>query len=277
MFKKKIERDSAVHACLQTPEKITTPAIDNAGDLPTLDQLGLEEPLDDPRATFSFTGGETEALKQLDSYLQTSLLNGQKNSKNSNDQYSRLSPWLAFGCISPRQVYWEVLKHGHNHNSPLILDLLWRDYFRFMFKKHGMQFFKPEGFKTEKPTVAIDEEVLFDLWKNGRTGVPYIDACIHELNATGYIDNYKRRMVASYLINELHVDWTKGASYFEERLIDYSPASNWGNWAFIAGVGSDPRENKYFSSIKSSADLENKSEFIDTWLTDNTVLQASAI
>jgi deoxyribodipyrimidine photo-lyase len=188
-----------------------------------------------------------------------------KNVRNATSG-SQLSPWLTFGCISPRQVYWEAIKHEHHTNHSLILELLWRDYFRFMFKKYGNQFFKADGFKDEAPAVSADQHDLLEQWKTGNTGVPFIDACMHELNATGYINNYCRQTVAIYLVREMKVDWTKGAAYFEEQLIDYSPASNWGNWAFIAGVGSDPRDNKYFNSTKPAAGHDPKDEFIQTWL-----------
>jgi deoxyribodipyrimidine photo-lyase len=173
------------------------------------------------------------------------------------------------GCLSQRWVYHEVIKHGHGtHTSsiPLILELLWRDYFRFMFKKHGRQFFRPEGFKEEAPELAKNQDELFEQWKTGHTGVPFVDASMHELNATGYIGNYNRQIVAGYLANQLKVDWTRGAGYFEEKLIDYSPASNWGNWAFIAGVGNDPKDNRYFIGAKHTSELETNSDFINTWL-----------
>jgi len=95
--------------------------------------------------------------------------------------------------------------------------------------------------------------------------IPEIDAIMHELNATGYINNNSRQITAGFLINELKVHWTKGAVYFEEKLIDYSPASNWGNWAFIAGVN-DARESRYNIFVKPLSELENRSDFIDTWL-----------
>jgi deoxyribodipyrimidine photo-lyase len=88
---------------------------------------------------------------------------------------------------------------------------------------------------------------------------------MHELNATGYISNQSRQLAAGFLVNELKVDWTKGAAYFEEKLIDYSPASNWGNWAFIAGVN-DARESRYHVAVKPAVEFETKSDFIDTWL-----------
>ena len=270
VFKKKVERDSEVRPCIETPHNINIPEITDAGNIPTLADLGLTEPIDDPRNTFHFKGGETVALQQLEQYIQSlDHITVSKGAKHGNDHASQLSPWIAMGCLSQRQVYHEVIRHGqngHTSNSPLVLELLWRDYFRFMFKKHGKQFFKPEGFKDDAPELAPNQNELFEEWKTGHTGVPFVDASMHELNATGYISNYNRQVVANFLANHLKVDWTKGAAYFEEKLIDYSPASNWGNWAFVAGVGNDPKDNRYFAGTKPVTELEANSDFISTWL-----------
>jgi deoxyribodipyrimidine photo-lyase len=76
----------------------------------------------------------------------------------------------------------------------------------------------------------------------------------------------------------LEIDWKKGAAYFEEKLIDYSPASNWGNWAFVAGLGHDPRDNKYFNITKLSTELDTNSEFINTWAPESSIAgQAVAV
>ncbi|MEO6851687.1 MAG: DASH family cryptochrome, partial [Mucilaginibacter sp.] len=287
-FKKKVERDSEVRPCIETLDRIDIPAIDNPGDIPTLSELGLANPVDDARATFQFKGGETAALEQLLHYI--SSLDGivvNKASKHIplNDHSSKLSSWISLGCLSQRRVYSEIVAHenaSHTSNTPLILELFWRDYFRFMFKKHGKQFFKPEGFNGDLHELAINQEELFEKWRAGHTGVPFIDASMHELNATGYIPNYNRQVVASYLVNQLKVDWTLGAAYFEKKLIDYSPASNWGNWAIVAGVGNSQAEARYFSAAKQTTELETKSEFINTWLpeateADNGVIHAESV
>ncbi|QJD97247.1 DASH family cryptochrome [Mucilaginibacter robiniae] len=274
-FKKKVERDSDVRPVVQTPDQIHTPDITEPGELPTLEQLGLTEPVEDWRAQYHFTGGEAVALKQLEQYFIEHMQN--KQVKGIRHQSSRLSPWLAFGCVSPRQVYWEVVKHEMAvNNHPLTLELLWRDYFRFMFKKHSSKFFSPAGFKDTAPDLADNQDELFDRWKTGTTSVPFIDASMHELNATGYIANANRQVVSTYLVKQLKVDWTRGAQWFEEKLIDYSPASNWGNWAYIAGVGNDPRENRYFNP-KSAAELDPKGEYVKLWLQEkSSKLAASA-
>jgi deoxyribodipyrimidine photo-lyase len=269
IFKKKVERDSNVRPCIGTPENIITPVITDAGELPTLTQLGLDEPVDDPRTRIKFKGGETEGLLRLEEYFANNNQIAPTKGRNGAtvDRSSKLAPWLALGCISMRQVYWAVVKYEQannvHHTGMLELELLWRDYFRFMFKKHGKQYFTADE---QAENTSAEKQALFERWKTGNTGIPFIDASMHKLNATGYISNFSRQMVAGYLVRDLEVDWKKGAAYFEERLIDYSPASNWGNWAFVAGLGHDPRDNKYFNIAKQASELDTNSEFINTWL-----------
>jgi deoxyribodipyrimidine photo-lyase len=269
VFKKKVERDSNVRPTIGTPESISVPSIADAGELPTLEQLGLAEPTADTRSRVQFIGGEAEGLKRLEAYFENNTQTAPTKGRNGAtvDRSSKLSPWLAFGCISMRQVYWAVVKHEQANNVQntgiMHLELLWRDYFRFMFKKHGKQYFTAVE---QAEITSPEKEALFEKWKAGKTGVPFIDASMCKLNATGYISNFNRQMVAGYLVRDLEVDWKKGAAYFEEKLIDYSPASNWGNWAYVAGLGHDPRDNKYFNLAKQAGELETNSEFIGKWL-----------
>lgn len=267
VFKKKVERDSEVRSCIETPEYISLPEIIDAGNIPSLADLGLTEPIDDSRSAFHYKGGETAGLTQLQQYiLGLEQAPASKSAKFSADHSSRLSAWISLGCLSMRWVYREVTQGSHNSNSPLVLELLWRDYFRFMFKKHGKQFLGHERLKEETMALASSQDGLFEQWKAGNTGVPYIDASMHQLNATGYIGNPNRQIVARFLTSQLKVDWIKGANYFEEKLIDYSPASNLGNWAFVSGADNDPRDNRYFLGAKQTTELETQSQFISTWL-----------
>lgn len=275
VFRKKVERDSTIRPCFETPASIPVPAIGDAGEMPTLEQLGLTEPIDDTRSVMHFIGGESQALLRMQQYFwESDRLKTYKITRNEllgADYSSKFSPWLSVGCLSTRQVYWEVKRYeqerGANDSTYwLIFELLWRDYFRFMFKKYGNQFFKPGGFKGHAPDVAPNQDELFEKWKNGLTGVPFIDANMRELNATGFMSNRGRQNVASFLVHDLKVNWTRGAAYFEEKLLDYSPASNWGNWAYVAGVGNDPRENRYFNVIKQATLYDPKGDYVKTWL-----------
>ena len=273
-FRKKIERESFIKPCIDTPTQLIIPKNLEESDIPTAESLGIEIPVKDLRSVIDFKGGETAGLKRLKYFLwDTDLLQKYKLTRNGligGDYSSKFSAWLTLGCLSPREIYWEIKKYekekvANESTYWLIFELLWRDYFRFMFKKHGSKFFNESGFKDKIQEVIANQEVLFEKWKNGETGIPFIDANMKELNLTGFMSNRGRQNVASYLVKDLKVNWTWGAAYFEEKLIDYNPASNWGNWAYVAGVGNDPRENRHFNIAKQANEYDPKGEYMKLW------------
>ena len=274
-FRKKVEREGQIRPSFKTPIQITVPQDLEPSTIPTLQDLGFDEINVDERSVLNYKGGETEGLKRLKYYLwDSNLLQTYKQTRNGligGDYSSKFSAWLTAGCLSPREIYWEIKKYekekGANDSTYwLIFELLWRDYFRFMFKKHGNKYFLEEGFSGNKPEVSKNQVALFEKWKKGETGLPFIDANMRELNLTGFMSNRGRQNVASYLVKDLKVNWTWGAAYFEEKLIDYNPASNWGNWAYVAGVGNDPRENRYFNIPKQANDHDPKGEYVKLWI-----------
>ena len=231
----------------------------------------------DSRAVLQFKGGESEALQRLNHYFfETQCLSTYKETRNGMvgaDYSSKFSPWLALGCISPRFIYAEIKKYekqfGANDSTYwLVFELLWRDFFRFMFKKYQTKFFLYKGIKTEKVNSKSLNEKLLLQWINGATPSDFINANMLELQQTGFMSNRGRQNVASYFCNELNMDWRIGAAYFEEQLIDYDVSSNWGNWAYLAGVGNDPRGHRYFNIEKQSNDYDKKKPFRKLWLTE---------
>lgn len=175
------------------------------------------------------------------------------------------------GCLSPREVYHEVKKyevaHGANKSTYwMIFELLWRDYFRFMMKKHRNRLFLSGGIKDTAAKWAKPKLDVLQRWINGETGQDFIDANMRELQLTGFMSNRGRQNVASYLCHDLHIHWRYGAAYFEELLIDYDASSNWGNWAYIAGVGNDPRDARRFNPQKQASDYDAKKIYRDLWL-----------
>jgi deoxyribodipyrimidine photo-lyase len=275
-FRKKTEKDSEIRQPFSTPTKINSPEISPL-ELPTLEALGLIKNTIDSRAVLQFKGGESEALQRLNHYFfETQCLSTYKETRNGMvgaDYSSKFSPWLALGCISPRFIYAEILKYekqfGANDSTYwLVFELLWRDFFRFMFKKYQTKFFLYEGIKTEKVNSKSLNEKLLSQWINGTTPSDFINANMLELQQTGFMSNRGRQNVASYFCNEMNMDWRFGAAYFEEQLIDYDVCSNWGNWAYLAGVGNDPRGHRYFNIEKQAADYDKKKSFRKLWLTE---------
>jgi deoxyribodipyrimidine photo-lyase len=286
-FRKKVERDSAVRSCFKAPGAMKFPANLETGLLPQLSEFGFADTdFFDDRSVMKFKGGETEALKRLQDYFWTS--NSVKTYKQTRngligaDYSSKFSAWIALGCLSPREVYWEIKKYEQVHGASdstysLFLELLWRDYFRYMFKKYGNKFFQKAGFKGVAPDEGENQVEFFKLWKNAETGIPFIDANMRELNSTGFMSNRGRQNVASFLVKDLKVNWMWGAAYFEEKLIDYCPANNWGNWAYIAGVGNDPREYRHFNVLKQAMDYDPQGDYIRLWIPELASISATQI
>ncbi|WAJ37675.1 DASH family cryptochrome [Pseudomonas sp. GOM7] len=249
-------------------------ALDLLQPLPTLSQLGLGEPLNMPLSAFPFSGGEAAAQARLRDYLwNTQAVRQYKETRNGligSDYSSKFSPWLANGCLSARRVLAELRRHesqyGRNDSTHwLWVEMLWRDFFRWTLLRHGSALFKAGGLKaTSHAPRNLDER--FEQWCQGRTGMPFVDANMRELAATGFISNRGRQVVASYLVHDLQQDWRHGAAWFEEHLLDYDPASNWGNWAYLAGVGSDPRQHRVFNVLRQARQYDPDASYVSLWM-----------
>lgn len=273
-FRKKVETESQIRPPFDTPKCISSPFVE-AMNLPAIKELGLTYKITDKRAAIDFQGGEDAALKRVQHYFfETQALSNYKETRNEligPDYSSKFSAWLALGCTSARYIYDQVKKYeskfGANKSTYwLVFELLWRDYFRFMMKKHHHKFFLQHGLKGNKDKLNKHNEVLFEKWKNGKTGVDFIDANMLELKLTGFMSNRGRQNVASYFCHNLKLDWRYGAAYFEEQLIDYDVCSNWGNWSYVAGVGNDPRENRVFNIEKQANEYDKNGSYRQLWL-----------
>jgi deoxyribodipyrimidine photo-lyase len=148
----------------------------------------------------------------------------------------------------------------------MFFELMWRDFFRLTGKKFGNDIFLQTGTKGEDNNKYVVNRELFDKWAAGNTGIPFIDANMRELNETGFMSNRGRQNVASFLVKDLKLNWLLGAEYFESLLIDYDPCSNYGNWNYIAGVGADPREDRYFNIISQAKRYDSAAEYVKYWL-----------
>lgn len=275
-FRKKVEKDSSIRTVFDRPQSIKSPEIP-AVVLPTLEELGLSFSKIDKRAAITFVGGETVAMQRMNHYFaETKAISKYKETRNGligADYSSKFSAWLSLGCLSPREIYFELQKYelqfGANESTYwLVFELLWRDYFRFMMKKYSNKFFQQSGIQDKGITVNKHNIKQLEQWINGETGVDFVDANMIELKLTGFMSNRGRQNVASYLCNDLRLDWRYGAAYFEQQLIDYDVCSNWGNWAYLAGVGNDPRGNRYFNIDKQANDYDRDKSYRKLWLSE---------
>jgi len=219
-----------------------------------------------------FKGGEDAGYHHLHQYFASSAPSEYKETRNALDQWehsTKFSPWLALGCISVKRIYETLLTyeeiHGANDSTYWIyFELLWREYFQWYALKHGAKLFHFKGIKSRKPLTSFYPQ-RFKSWCEGTTAFPLVNACMKQLRATGYMSNRGRQIAASCLIHELEIDWRYGADWFEQHLIDYDAASNWGNWQYLAGVGADPRGLRHFNIDKQTQTYDPQSVFIKRW------------
>lgn len=266
-FRKKAERDLSIRGLYETqvaPRFISHQLSSDFGELVVHTQQ-VQVPF--------FKGGSEAARDRLTKYMwQTDGLRVYKETRNGllGENYSsRFSPWLATGCISAREIWHEVKRYeqervANDSTYWLIFELMWRDYFRFMLRKHGGNVFTLPGIQQTKQTWSEDR-TAFEQWRTGQTGVPLVDAAMRELMATGFMSNRARQNVASFLTKTLGINWLWGAAWFEHALIDYDVASNYGNWNYVAGVGNDPR-NRTFNVYKQARDYDREGAYIKQWV-----------
>lgn len=217
--------------------------------------------------------GESGALDRLHEYFwQTQSIQNYKSTRNGmlikNDS-SKFSVGLSYGCISARTIYAELKKfevqHGSNESTEWFkMELLWRDYFKFLALKIGDKLFSAAGISTRAKEWLADSN-LFKQWCHGKTNADFIDANMVELKNTGWMSNRGRQNAASYLAKTLKINWIWGAKYFEDTLLDFDTESNWGNWLYVAGVGTDPRD-RTFDFQKQAAMYDSDLSYRKKWL-----------
>jgi len=281
-FRKAVEAKGKVRSIFKTPAILPhLPDGILSDELPDATQVfnssiseGKSDNVSGRSSAFPFKGGEASALKRLYDYSWgTNAITTYKETRNGlvGTEYStKFSAWLAIGNLSPRKIYAEVKKYEARRTSNkstywVIFELIWRDYFRFVCLKYENAVFQAGGLRGLKVSWKKDLS-LFEKWKNGTTGVPFVDANMRELLSTGWMSNRGRQNVASFLVKDLKLDWRLGAEWFESMLIDHDLCSNYGNWNYAAGIGNDPRENRKFNVVKQGLDYDPNGRFVKLWI-----------
>ncbi|EPC4927457.1 DASH family cryptochrome [Vibrio cholerae] len=262
-FRKQVETLSLSSAPIGYPRVL--PPIEQGWQLPLMDIVT------EPNHS-AFTGGEQAGLTHCQNYFSSMLPSRYKETRNGLDgmDYStKFSPWLALGAVSPKTIYAMLQRyeavHGANDSTYWIFfELLWREYFYWYARRYGAKLFRFSGIGEKKPLTSFYAQ-RFLQWKHGVTPFPIVNACMRQLNQTGYMSNRGRQLVASCLVHELGLDWRYGAAYFETQLVDYDVGSNWSNWQYLAGVGADPRGSRQFNLEKQAHTYDPKGEFVAKW------------
>jgi deoxyribodipyrimidine photo-lyase len=208
------------------------------GTLPSVDSLGLRE-----RVATPMPGGEAAGRKRLDAFS-TRALGGYREEGNmlGRDGSSRLSAYLHFGCVSPRQVEERLPRaSGNEPTGPGAFhrQIAWRDFYHHVLG-HFPANARLEFQERYRGTLAWrTDERGFEAWCDGETGFPLVDAGMRQLRQEGWMHNRARLVAASFLTKDLGIDWRRGERWFMRWLLDGDEANNNGNWQWIASVGVD--------------------------------------
>jgi deoxyribodipyrimidine photo-lyase len=224
------------------PPPFELPADVVPGELPDARSLDAREP-----SPLLPRGGESEGQRRLAAFLEHGLRSyGELRDIPGVEGTSRLSPFLRFGCVSALEVAERAAAAG---GDELVRQLAWRDFYRQLlagFPRLTVDDYRPGDRRWS------DDPAALDAWKAGRTGIPFVDAGMRQLQAEGWMHNRVRLLAASLLVKNLGIDWRAGAAHFDELLVDGDPASNAGNWQWVAGTGTDTRPNRRFNPIRQA-------------------------
>lgn len=228
------------------------------GRIPSLQSLGLEQEVVDPRR-----GGESEARRTLDAFLEEGIHEYVDNHDAlGQDKTSRLSPYLHFGCISPRQI--EARLPGGEGAEAFRRQLCWRDFYHHVlvhFPRNARSEFQQRYRGTIRWSYARRP---FDAWTEGRTGYPLVDAGMRQLRHEGWMHNRARLVAGSFLTKDLGLDWRWGERWFMRLLIDGDEANNNGNWQWIASVGVDPQPafRRIYNPARHQQRFDPRNEYV---------------
>ena len=184
-------------------------------------------------------GGESAGRERMSRFLSEGVRDYADNHDAlGRDRTSRLSPYLRFGCVSPRELE-DRLPRGKGPEA-FRRQLCWRDFYQQLLLHHPGN--AQEEFQSRyRGTLEWrNDEKGFRAWAEGRTGFPLVDAGMRQLRREGWMHNRARLVVGSFLTKDLGIDWRRGERWFMRLLLDGDEGNNNGNWQWIASVGRRP-------------------------------------
>jgi len=255
------------------PERINTPVRIKSEPLPPFKSNPL------------FPAGEKEALVRLEEFLFKKIYSyGEDRNRMDLDGTSSLSPYLRFGMLGLRQAVnaarpstFDLRPSTSKGTETWLNKLIWREFYiqiLYHFPYVSRTAFNP--LLANIPWRNDKDE--FQAWKEGRTGIPIVDAAMRQLKEIGWMHNRARMIVASYLVKDLLIDWRWGEAWFMENLLDGDIAANNGGWQWTAGTGTDAAPYfRVFNPILQSAKFDPNGDYIRSWVRELRGMDAKDI
>jgi deoxyribodipyrimidine photo-lyase len=218
----------------------------------------------EPEAAAPSPPGERAARERASAWLAGGLERYEERRDHLAGGTSQLSPYLHFGCLSPRELEQRALERG---GAAFVRQLAWRDFYAHVLLHNPGNARHAHQRKYDALEWDDDEELL-DAWREGRTGYPVVDAAMRQLLATGWMHNRARLIAGCFLTKDLHLDWRAGEAHFMRHLLCGDEASNNGNWQWIASVGVDPApfSRRLYNPVIQQRRHDPDGEYVRRWL-----------
>jgi deoxyribodipyrimidine photo-lyase len=255
---------------IPAPEQINTPT-----GIPS-------EPLPKFKVNPLFPAGEQEALVRLEEFLYQKIHAYREDRDRMDiDGTSSLSPYIRFGMLGLRQAVsaaQQVISQKRGTGAEAWLnELIWREFYIQIL--YHFPHIRKTTFNLSLANIPWrNDESEFGAWKEGRTGMPIVDAGMRQLKETGWMHNRARMISASFLVKDLLIDWRWGESWFMENLLDGDIAANNGGWQWTAGTGTDAAPYfRMFNPVLQSRKFDPNGDYIRKWVPELRELAAKEI
>lgn len=243
-------------------------------DLPEAPDLGDTEVLE---------AGEKAARKQWKRFLDERIADyDDQRDRPDLDTTSRMSAHLHFGTVHPRTLLHDIAESGQKGAGvdTYVTELCWREFYADVLwhrPETAREYYNDElAGMTYATGKAADED--FEAWATGHTGFPAVDAAMRQLLAQGWMHNRMRMITASFLVKDLHQEWTRGARYFMQHLVDGDLASNNHGWQWVAGTGTDAAPYfRVFNPVTQGKKFDPDGEYVRRWVPELRDLDAKHV
>jgi deoxyribodipyrimidine photo-lyase len=217
-------------------------------------------------------GGESEGRRRLAAWLRRGLDSYEEiGDRLDLDCTSRLSPYLHFGCLSATELTGKAEKCAAH---AYVRQLCWRDFFHQVLAARPdlpNSDYRPRGKRWRR------DEGFAQAWREGRTGLPIVDAAMRQLACEGFMHNRARMIVASYLTKTTGLDWRIGAAHFADLLLDCDVACNTGNWQWVAGTGNDTRPNRVLNPLRQARRFDPDGDYVRRYVEELANIEGAAV
>ncbi len=253
------------------PPRGAPPRIATPDDLPSMRLPRLASLVSGRPSPDLLGGGETEARRRLARWLDGGLAGYAADHDDlAADRTSKLSPYLHFGCISPRTLL--DRSRARAGSEDFVRQLCWRDFHKQVLAARPelpRRDYRPRGDRWRRGRRERQA------WQEGLTGYPIVDAGMRQLAQEGFMHNRARLIVGSFLTKLLYIDWRLGAAHFASLLLDADVANNVGNWQWVAGTGNDTRPNRVLNPMRQAQRFDPDGRYIRRYLPELDSLEGS--